>query len=122
MKIFLVIGSSGSYSDHAEWPVKAFMNEDRAKAFVESLPKVWEDLRAVRPGDHEEAQRMLEQWVASYKSRNPDESMSDFPDWLKTPNLERAALMRASNEMREHAPGYNGDDTEWSVSEIELVE
>lgn len=34
MKIFVVRGQTGEYSDRTEWPVKAFTDEDKAKEFV----------------------------------------------------------------------------------------
>jgi hypothetical protein len=33
--IWVVEGSTGEYSDHSEWPVKAFTKEEYAKEFVE---------------------------------------------------------------------------------------
>lgn len=35
MKIYVVIGATGEYSDHIEWPVKALVDEQDAKYFVE---------------------------------------------------------------------------------------
>lgn len=34
MKIYMVEGQTGEYSDHREWPVKAFVSEKRAADFV----------------------------------------------------------------------------------------
>lgn len=33
--VYVVIGTTGEYSDHQEWPVKAFMTEGAAKRWVE---------------------------------------------------------------------------------------
>ena len=35
MKIWIVEGSTGEYSDHSEWPVKAYRTEVKAKEMVE---------------------------------------------------------------------------------------
>lgn len=35
MNIYVVMGSCGEYSDHTEWPVKAFDTEAGAQTFVE---------------------------------------------------------------------------------------
>lgn len=35
--IYVIIGSTGEYSDRDEWLVKAVTNEDRAKALVTAL-------------------------------------------------------------------------------------
>lgn len=32
--IYVVMGETGEYSDHIEWPTKAFASEDAAKEFV----------------------------------------------------------------------------------------
>lgn len=32
--VYVVQGSCGEYSDHMEWMVRAFMDEEKAKAFV----------------------------------------------------------------------------------------
>lgn len=34
---WVVQGNSGEYSDRCEWVVRVFMNEEKAKAFTESL-------------------------------------------------------------------------------------
>lgn len=34
MKIYVVEGATGEYSDHREWPVKAYVSEDKAKQHV----------------------------------------------------------------------------------------
>jgi hypothetical protein len=33
-EIYVVYGSTGEYSDHCEWPVRAFDSEQKAKDFV----------------------------------------------------------------------------------------
>jgi hypothetical protein len=35
MKIYIVFGQTGEYSDRVEWPVKAFQDEEKAKRLVE---------------------------------------------------------------------------------------
>lgn len=36
-KIYIVFGATGEYSDHREWPVKAFRSQDKAQAFVTQI-------------------------------------------------------------------------------------
>lgn len=36
-KIYVVEGSTGEYSDHREWPVRAFVSENKAQDFVEAV-------------------------------------------------------------------------------------
>ncbi len=45
MIIYIVEGRTGEYSDHREWPVKAFVSEEKAQEFVE---KVSEEYRKIR--------------------------------------------------------------------------
>ena len=45
MIIYVVEGQTGEYSDHREWPVKAFVSEKKAKEFV---LKVSEEYRRIR--------------------------------------------------------------------------
>jgi len=40
MTIYVVQGSTGEYSDHVEWLVKAFYQEKQAQDFVNELDKV----------------------------------------------------------------------------------
>ena len=35
MKIHVIMGSTGEYSDRSEWPVRAVRDEERAKCIVE---------------------------------------------------------------------------------------
>jgi hypothetical protein len=37
MKIYVVEGCTGEYDDYCNWPVKAFREEDNAKAFEAAL-------------------------------------------------------------------------------------
>ena len=37
MKIYVIQGSTGEYSDHMEWPVCAFKDEQKAKDFIVQL-------------------------------------------------------------------------------------
>jgi hypothetical protein len=36
-KIYVVEGATGEYSDHREWPVRAFVSEKKAQEFVEKV-------------------------------------------------------------------------------------
>jgi len=46
MKIYVIQGSTGEYSDHMEWPVCAFKDEQKAKDFVVQLTKEAQELFA----------------------------------------------------------------------------
>lgn len=37
MKIYVIIGESGEYSDHCTWLVKAFDSKDKALLFIEMV-------------------------------------------------------------------------------------
>lgn len=39
MKIYVVEGHTGEYSDRNDWPVKAFVHEPAAQAFVDACTK-----------------------------------------------------------------------------------
>ena len=38
MKIYVVIGCKGEYSDHTEWPIKAFTDKEKASQFLKDFP------------------------------------------------------------------------------------
>ncbi len=48
MKIYVVIGYTGEYSDRTEWLVKAFNSEDAAKEHVLSATKRAKEIEATR--------------------------------------------------------------------------
>lgn len=59
-RVWIVMGSTGEYSDRTEWPVVAFTSEDAAKARIEALgvrmqgmPKEWHEDR----WEHEDAMK-----------------------------------------------------------------
>ena len=45
MKIFVVFGQTGEYSDYREWPVKAFVCEEKTKKFMEDVTAEYKRLR-----------------------------------------------------------------------------
>ena len=49
--VYVVVGSSGEYSDRTEWGVVAFISEDAAKDHVEKATKRAKELEATRPTD-----------------------------------------------------------------------
>lgn len=51
MKIYVVEGSTGEYSDHREWLVKAFVNEECAQDFVERVGREYRRLEQECEGD-----------------------------------------------------------------------
>lgn len=46
MEIFVVMGTTGEYSDRNEWPVKAFKLKDSAEAFVLECSKIAKEIKA----------------------------------------------------------------------------
>jgi len=48
MLIYVVEGSTGEYSDHREWPVKAFKDEEKAQAFVRACDAEYRLLKSTR--------------------------------------------------------------------------
>jgi hypothetical protein len=42
MQIFIVRGATGEYSDHCDWPVKAFASHAEAASFAAQLVNVYE--------------------------------------------------------------------------------
>ena len=118
MKIYLVMGSSGGYSDFAEWPVKAFATEERATAFAESLPKIWVDLIKPTEADKIKATELYEE----ERQRWIDLRKTEPPHWMQ-PHTMSVSRMRAHDEMREkHDPAFcaHSEDATWDVCEIEL--
>jgi hypothetical protein len=117
VKIWLVMGSSGMYSDHAEWPCKAFTTEERANAYAESLPNVWKELLQPTDEDRQKAQEIYQH----YLDRVGGGTWPAFPG--AKPNVEMQSLLRAGNEMREKwDPGFGAgsDEPSWGVVEIDL--
>lgn len=51
-KIYVCIGSTGEYSDHEEWYVKAFASEDKCKAFVEAVSAEYRKIVGVKDTYH----------------------------------------------------------------------
>lgn len=52
-KIYVVMGTTGEYSDRTEWPVKAFLDEERAKALVLAATERSKELQASRATKYE---------------------------------------------------------------------
>jgi hypothetical protein len=48
MKIYVVMGMCGEYSDRTEWPVKAFTDEGKGKALVENATRRAAELKPIR--------------------------------------------------------------------------
>lgn len=46
MEIYVVMGTTGEYSDRSEWSVKAFSDEKKAKKFVREASKIAESIHA----------------------------------------------------------------------------
>jgi hypothetical protein len=56
MKVYVVFGQTGEYSDHADWPARGFMSSERAEAFEFECTKAakdFEDRRRVAFDDPE---------------------------------------------------------------------
>ena len=52
-KIYIVSGTSGEYSDHREWMVKAFTDEGRAKSLVLSATQAASEALILRSRDED---------------------------------------------------------------------
>ncbi|OQB10405.1 MAG: hypothetical protein BWY21_00326 [Parcubacteria group bacterium ADurb.Bin216] len=46
MKIYVVQGSTGEYSDHREWILKAFTKEQKAKDFVVACTQEYQRIKS----------------------------------------------------------------------------
>jgi hypothetical protein len=68
MKIFVVFGQTGEYSDHMEWPVKAFVSEEEAKLFVENVTSEYYRLKQKYGGNKSK----YSSWI--YKMYDADDS------------------------------------------------
>lgn len=44
--IFIVIGTTGEYSDRSEWPARAFLDKEKAQKFAEECQNIAADLFA----------------------------------------------------------------------------
>lgn len=53
MKVHVVIGSTGEYSDHREWPVCAYLSEQLAREHATAAERRAGELRAEH-GDHDQ--------------------------------------------------------------------
>lgn len=51
MKIYVVMGRTGEYSDNVQWAVKAFKNEKKAQEFIVAVTKIANEVEATRECD-----------------------------------------------------------------------
>lgn len=66
--IFVVEGATGEYSDHCEWPVAAYSNEEQAKLHVQKATERAKELIAQRGDGYwgwEEKEKQLNEWDRS---------------------------------------------------------
>jgi hypothetical protein len=54
MKVFVIEGTTGEYSDRSTWPVRAYMNEETAKAEVLGLDMRAREVEQGKFGDRED--------------------------------------------------------------------
>ena len=66
MKIYIVEGSTGEYSDHCEWAVKAFVSEQKAKDLVTKASEVANEIFACSELDRSDIK-----YVDRWKATNP---------------------------------------------------
>ncbi len=52
MKIYVVSGSTGEYSDRSEWPVKAFASKEKAEELVAAATARAKQIEATRPSKY----------------------------------------------------------------------
>lgn len=121
MKIYLVTGTSGSYSDRSDWAVKAFTSKSKADAYAAALPGLLAELCKITDADIVEANREAEEINKDYKARFPESTASGF-HWNSDP--KGVAQRRAYDTMRElHDPCFSPcGDVMWEVSDLELVD
>jgi hypothetical protein len=62
-RIYVVMGHTGEYSDHSDWPIRAVATEDRAKALVTEL-----DEEARRVGLLSRRHEMVDPKIAAQSS------------------------------------------------------
>ena len=120
MKIYLVIGSRGEYSDHQEWPIKAFKEKDKAQQFVDAFPGL---LKNVTDYYEETSEWYKTQCIANGVWNRPTN-----PDWSKV----RGAIWDEKRRMEEEVEDkyiseymdMNDDrsvPSGVSITEVELV-
>lgn len=87
--IFVVIGSTGEYSDHQEWPVASFDTEQAAQEHIAFLSDTWRILKGGGdlPGwtERQAAAKQMEAFDPSFKCDYTD---SRYYFW-KVPHHER---------------------------------
>ena len=54
MNVYVVMGTCGEYSDRNEWPVVAFLSEERAKQRVVDAERRAKELEAEHPDYHDD--------------------------------------------------------------------
>lgn len=105
MKIYLVTGQVGSYSDHNEWRVMAFVDRGEAESLVAELERL---LRA-RIAEWFRVQRTPE-----FRAWRLDPANSPKPDYSDRNQID--AQIKALDP---HCAGW--DDMTWDVEEVDLV-
>lgn len=112
--VYIVIGATGEYSDHLEWPVKAYTDEDAAQDHVEKASRRANELYAER----EMHQRRIEVWINSWKETHPTRRFTidwqdDMPPDIKE-SMDRRGQLDSydNNKENEYDPdmqlGYSG--------------
>lgn len=90
MKIYVVMGTIGEYSERTEWPIRAFINEKHAKLWVTRATKetmrLWALADAMNPTDSGIARcAVFNQLIKSGKDKNKYdpkmESIDDYPTY-----------------------------------------
>jgi len=59
-KIFVVIGTTGEYSDRSEWLVLAFRDEEKAKEHVINATRRANEIQVTRPSQYSVAKELNE--------------------------------------------------------------
>jgi hypothetical protein len=118
MKVYLVTGASGSYSDRSEWPVKAFTNERKASNYAASLPGIYAELCKPTEEDRVEAEKRYNEYVSRY-----DIPGRDYKE-LRESLPHSVARDRAYVDMcKMHDPNFSPcGEIRWAVMDLELEE
>lgn len=71
MKIYVITGSYGEYSDHTEWSICACYNEDRVKELIEQIKKLAEYKR-------EFEQRVRDEFFTAFDKEHPSPQLPAY--------------------------------------------
>lgn len=88
-KIYVIVGSVGEYSDHKEWYVCAFRNQEEAQAFVMAVSAESRDIRNRILIYNQEHPKEQDVWTFLYSSESAPEALKSQldPDMEMDPDV-----------------------------------